>query len=89
MAEKSVPVMIMRRGMVRMRTKGRAREKGLIFTNHSTPRHASWIRVKRCICAVDTCTEDSRGECDQPKTSIKIYKMLIYVKMVYRGIVIG
>lgn len=62
MTEKSLPVMSMRRGMVRMRTKGSAREKGLIFTTHRIARHTSWIRVKRCIRSVDTCTNDNRRE---------------------------
>lgn len=62
MVEKSVPVMTMRKGMVRMRTKGSAREKGLIFTTHRTARHMSWITVKRCIRIVFTCTDDNRGE---------------------------
>lgn len=52
------PVINMRRGMVRMRTKGSAKEKGLIFTAHRTARHTTWTRVKRCIRSVFTCTGD-------------------------------
>lgn len=60
--ENTLPVMNMRRGMVRMRTKGSAREKELIFTNHRTARHTSWIRVNKCIRIVVTCTKYNRGE---------------------------
>ena len=54
-AEKTPPVRSMRNGMVRMITKGRAREKGLIFTAHSTAKHTSWIKVNMCIRKVFTC----------------------------------
>lgn len=59
MTENSLPVMNIRRGTVRMRTKGRASEKGLIFTTHRTARQRSWIRVNKCIRIVFTCTEMS------------------------------
>lgn len=51
------PVMSIRRGMVRIRKKGRAREKGLCFTAHRTARHRTWTRVNRCIFSVLTCTD--------------------------------
>lgn len=57
--------MNMRRGMVRMRTKGSAREKVLIFTIHRTPKHTSWISVNRCIFNVVTCTNDIKEGCEQ------------------------
>lgn len=47
--------MNIRRGMVRMRIKGRASEMGLIFTNHRMARQMSWIRVNKCIRIVFTC----------------------------------
>lgn len=49
------PVMNMRRGMVRMSTKGRAREIGLDFTIHKTARHTIWMAVNKCIRPVLTC----------------------------------
>lgn len=58
MTENTLPVMAIRRGTVRMRTNGRASEKGLIFTTHRTARHKSWTRVNKCIRIVFTCTED-------------------------------
>lgn len=51
---KKRPVMAMRRGIVRMRTKGRAREAGLDLTIHSTARHTTWMAVYMCILPVDT-----------------------------------
>lgn len=57
--------MNMRRGMVRMRTNGSAREKLLIFTIHRMDRHTIWISVKRCIRNVLTCTNDMTEGCEQ------------------------
>lgn len=56
--------MKIRRGMVRVRTKGRASEKSLIFTTHRTARHKTWIRVNKCIRNVFTCTNDTRRTTD-------------------------
>lgn len=64
MTENTLPVMKMRRGTVRVRTKGRAREKSLIFTTHRTARHKTWIRVNRCIRIVFTCTKEVRRTVD-------------------------
>lgn len=90
MTEKTLPVMNIRRGMVRMRTKGRAREKGLIFTIHRMARHTSWIRVKRCIRSVLTCTNQTEeGVSRGSLTNMKMHKMLIYVMAIYRDIVFG
>lgn len=63
MTEKSLPVINMRSGMVRMRTKGSASEAGLIFTAHRAARHTSWITVYRCIRSVFTFTKGRRGQC--------------------------
>lgn len=65
MTENNLPVMYMRSGMVRMRTKGSAREKGLIFTAHRTARHPSWIRVYKYIRNVVTCAKDTRRKWDK------------------------
>lgn len=51
------PVMNMRRGMVRMRMKGRARDAGLDLTTHKTTRQATWMPVYKCIRPVFTCTD--------------------------------
>lgn len=67
MAENTRPVMNIRRGMVRVRTKGRASEKSLIFTTHRTARHKIWIRVYKCIRIVFTCTNDMRRTPDMGK----------------------
>lgn len=67
MTENTLPVINMRRGMVRVRTKGRASEKSLIFTAHRTARHKSWIRVNKCIRIVFTCTKDVRRTIDMRK----------------------
>lgn len=67
MTENTLPVINMRRGMVRVRTKGRASEKSLIFTAHRTARHKSWIRVNKCIRSVFTCTKDVRRTIDMWK----------------------
>lgn len=65
MTENTLPVMSIRRGMVRVRTKGRASEKSLIFTTHRMARHKIWIRVNKCIRIVFTCTKDQRRTIDK------------------------
>lgn len=49
------PVINMRRGMVRMSMKGRARDIGLDLTIHKIARHTSWMAVNKCIRPVLTC----------------------------------
>lgn len=58
---KSRPVMNIRSGMVRMRKKGSANEKGLCLTSQRMPKHTIWIRVKICICIVFTCKDKQTG----------------------------
>lgn len=69
MTENTLPVMKMRRGMVRMRKKGRASET-VIFTTHRMARHTSWIRVNKCIRMVLTCAEKNKTG-RQPTASVK------------------
>lgn len=77
---KSVPVMAMRRGMVRMRTKGRAREKALIFTIQRAPKHTIWIRVNKCIFIVVTCSKEMR------EGGLRQGQHIGYILMFTRGI---
>lgn len=49
-----------RKGTVRMRINGKAREAGLDFIPHSTTRHTIWVRVKMCMCQVFTFEEGNR-----------------------------
>lgn len=51
------PVINMRRGMVRMSMKGRARDIGLDLTIHKIARHTSWMAVNKCIRPVLTCSK--------------------------------
>lgn len=87
MTEKTLPVKRMRRGMVRIMTKGSAREKGLILTTQRTARHTSWITVKKCIRNVFTCKKGSTGESEQKNKDavklmhniVKLFDILIYL----------
>jgi len=60
MAVKMGPVMSILRGIVRIRTKGRASENELDFTAHRITKHITWIKVYRCIRIVGTCRETER-----------------------------
>lgn len=66
--------MNMRRGMVRMSTKGRAREIGLDFTIHKTARHTIWMAVNTCIRPVLTCEHHAHALMDVTEQQVDISK---------------
>lgn len=61
------PVINMRRGMVMMSMKGRARDTGLDFTIQRSARHTIWMAVNRCIRPVLTCVHDVQTWITQTK----------------------
>lgn len=56
----SRPVTNIRRGMVRIRTKGKASDTGLDLTSHRVTRHPICIAVNTCILLVLTCRGNQR-----------------------------
>ena len=45
----------LRIGTSMMSTKGKASEAAVELTAHNTPKHSSWMSVKRCMRIVRTC----------------------------------